>query len=101
MQHRVPVADSATAIVHGFNLNAVKQCPVPYLATAAGGRPITNIPDNKYHRSLKGSIYPTGTRSHIPDFSLISGSSGDKVSTRSRGPAARVTCHGNQDSPLT
>ena len=35
MQHRVPVADSATAIVHGFNLNAVKQCPVPYLATAA------------------------------------------------------------------
>jgi len=50
----------------------------------------------------RGSIYPTGTRFHIPDFSLISGSPGDKASTRSRGPAARVTCHGhgNQDSPL-
>jgi len=51
---------------------------------------------------LGASIYPgptsTGTRFHIPDFSLISGSSGDKASTRSRGPAARVTCHGNQDS---
>ena len=35
------------------------------------------------------------------NFSLISGSPGDKASTRSRGPAARVTCHGNQDSPLT
>jgi len=46
----------------------------------------------------QGSIYPTGTRSHIPDFSLISGSPGDKASTRSRGPATRVTCHGNQDS---
>ena len=46
----------------------------------------------------QGSIYPTGTRFHIPDFSLISGSPGDKASTRSRGPATRVTCHGNQDS---
>ena len=48
----------------------------------------------------QGSIYPTGTRFHIPDFSLISGSPGDKASTRSRGPVTRVTCHGNQDSPL-
>ena len=48
----------------------------------------------------QGSIYPTGTRFHIPDFSLISGSPGDQAPTRSRGPAARVTCHGNQDSPL-
>jgi len=46
----------------------------------------------------QGSIYPTGTRFHIPDFSLISGSPGDKASTRSRGPVTRVTCHGNQDS---
>ena len=29
----------------------------------------------------QGSIYPTGTRFHIPDFSLISGSPGDKAST--------------------
>jgi len=62
------------------------------------------------HRSCKGSfgtlksqfpqgnIYPTGTRFHIPDFSLISGSPGDRASTRSRGPVTRVTCHGNQDS---
>ena len=49
-------------------------------------------------RSPKGSIYPTGTRFHILDFSLISGSPGDKASTRSRGPATRVTCQGNQDS---
>jgi len=34
----------------------------------------------------QGSIYPTGTRFHIPDFSLISGSPGDKASTRSRAP---------------
>ena len=47
----------------------------------------------------QGSIYPTGTRFHIPDFSLISGSPGDKASTRSRGPVTRVTCHGNQNSP--
>ena len=33
-----------------------------------------------------------------PDFSLIYGSPGDKASTRSRGPATRVTCQGNQDS---
>ena len=48
----------------------------------------------------QGSIYPTGTRFHIPDFSLISGrtSPGDKATTRSRGPVTRVTCHGNQDS---
>ena len=46
----------------------------------------------------QGSIYPTGTRFHIPDFSLISGSPGNKASTRSRGPVTRVTCHGNQDS---
>ena len=46
----------------------------------------------------QGSIYPTGTRFHIPDFSLISGSSGDKASTWSRGPVTRVTCQGNQDS---
>ena len=45
-----------------------------------------------------GNIYPTGTRFHIPDFSLISGSPGDKASTRSRGPVTRVTCQGNQDS---
>jgi len=55
-----------------------------------------------YHRATlrvpAGSIYPTGTRFHIPDFSLISGSLGDKASTRSRGPVTRVTCHGNQDS---
>ena len=44
----------------------------------------------------QGSIYPTGTRFHIPDFSLISGSLG--ASPRSRGPATRVTCQGNQDS---
>ena len=36
----------------------------------------------------QGSIYPTGTRFHIPDFSLISGSLG--ASPRSRGPATRV-----------
>ena len=46
----------------------------------------------------QGSIYPTGTRFHIPDFSLISGSPGDKASTRSRAPVTRITCQGNQDS---
>jgi hypothetical protein len=35
-----------------------------------------------------------------PGISLISGSPGDKASTRSRGPVTRVTCQGNQDSPL-
>jgi hypothetical protein len=29
----------------------------------------------------QGSIYPIGTRFHIPDFSLISDSPGDKAST--------------------
>ena len=47
-------------------------------------------------QALQGSIYPTGTRFHIPDFSLISGSPGDKASTWSRGPVTRVTCQGNQ-----
>ena len=36
-------------------------------------------------QALQGSIYPTGTRFHIPDFSLISGSPGDKASTRCNG----------------
>ena len=52
---------------------------------------------------LTHPLYPTagtGTRFHhdTPDFSLTSGSPGDKASTRSRGPATRVTCQGNQDS---
>ena len=49
----------------------------------------------------QGSIYPIGTRFrvHISDFSLTSGSPGDKASTRSRGPVPRVTCQGNQGSP--
>ena len=51
------------------------------------------------HRSPRGAITLLGP-DPIPDFSLISGSPGDKASTRSGGPVARVTCHGNQDSPL-
>ena len=31
--------------------------------------------------SIEVQVYPTGTRFHIPDFSLISGSPGDKAST--------------------
>ena len=46
----------------------------------------------------QGSIYPTGTRFHTPDLSLISGSPGDQASTRSQGPVTRVACQGNQDS---
>ena len=72
--------------------------------------PALSLPPKLWSRKLKGSfgtlesqvpqgsIYPIGTRFHIPDFSLISGSPGDKASTRSRGPVTRVTCHGNQDS---
>jgi len=47
----------------------------------------------------QGKLYPTGTRFPKPDFSLISGSTGLKASTRSRGPVPRVTCQGNQGSP--
>ena len=38
----------------------------------------------------QGSIYPTGTRFHIPDFSLTSGSPGDQVSTPLTSPEALV-----------
>jgi hypothetical protein len=37
-----------------------------------------------------GSIYPTGTRFHIPDFSLISGSPGDQATTPLSSPEALV-----------
>ena len=48
---------------------------------------------------IAGITGPSGAFTLLgPDFSLISGSPGDKVSTRSRGPVTRVTCLGNQDS---
>ena len=56
-------------------------------------------PSGTLRSQVQGSIYSTGTRFHLPDFSLISGSPGYKASTRSWGPVLRVTCHGNQDSP--
>jgi len=50
------------------------------------------------HRSPRGAFTLLGPDFMLPHFSLISGSSGDKASTRSRGPVTRVTCQGNQHS---
>ena len=45
----------------------------------------------------QGSIYPIGTRFHIPDFSLIYGSPGDKAST----PLPAPPCSRGQHPPLS
>jgi hypothetical protein len=82
-----------------FACSAPPACDLPALVPALSFFPeAEKVPSGPWnHRSLQGSIYPTGTRFHIPDFSLISGSPGDKASTVP-GPVTRVTCLGNQDS---
>ena len=75
-----------------FACSAPPACDLPALVPALSSSP-------KLKRPLwdleiagpPGENSPTGTRFHIPDFSLISGSPGDKASTRSRGPVTRVT----------
>jgi len=65
-----------------------RKCPVGCSAVPVGEEEeLVRIHRIRNHRSPKGSIYPIWTRFHIPDFSLISGSPGDKASQSTLAPA--------------
>ena len=88
---------------------AVKKCQQECsFCTANPGIPGINFMStwNQFHVKINIRLFtlPEASGRKVlsdPGITGPPGVPGDKASTRSRGPATRVTCHGNQDSPLT
>ena len=68
-----PPACHLSVLVHALSLASV---PKLCLLQGSLGTLESQVP--------QGSIYPTGTRFHIPDSSLVSGNPGDKASTHAK-----------------